>query len=68
MADSVIKPKTGIKEASLLGLATTGKTLYVQYTQGGIEAIDVNLAFAFASMAYVLGMRILSKYKAKNAE
>lgn len=57
------KPKTGIKEATSVGIMSFAIALYDQYTIGGIQAIDPTTVAGIVSCTWVLGMRLYQKHK-----
>jgi len=57
------KPKTGIKEASAMGLIASAVAIYDQYTIGGIEAIDVTSVTGLVTALWILFMRLYQKHK-----
>jgi len=62
------KPKTFVKEASILVIYETGLSVYDQYMLGGVEAIDATTISALAASVWMLSTRCYQKYKDHKSE
>lgn len=61
--NEVIKPKTGIKELSLVATISAIQSIYSQYDAGGWTNVDANLAVACCATGYIFIARLWQKYK-----